>query len=182
MLRNERGYLMYTGIYAGIFVTYLVIYLVIGSIIGYFTQKIAKGKGHYSAGYFWLGFFLGLIGIIIAACLSDQRQQFSPQYPAYAAQFPAYSPQYTALSEKPYYERSAQERGVTAIPQSIINEEKPTTRTCPECAKENINDANFCRSCGHPLPKDESWSCSSCNTNNVKDALFCVQCGMKLSA
>jgi len=179
-----------------------ILHLALSCLIGYFTHKIATDKGYYSAGYFWLGFFLGMIGIIIAACLTDQRQYDSPRY--------------LASSEKPYYERSARERGVTsawecgychqknsknltyctycrrdkdiaqkdihpeAAPQSItIQEEKPIVRICPECAAENINNAKFCKSCGNPMSKDESWFCPSCNTKNEEDALFCVQCGVK---
>lgn len=40
-------------------------------IFGLITSNIARNKGYYGGGWFFCGFFLGIIGIIIAAAQPD---------------------------------------------------------------------------------------------------------------
>ena len=54
------------------------ILLIVAVLFGIWTFYIAVNKG-YSAGFFWLGFFFPLIGVIIAASLTDKLQEASPQ-------------------------------------------------------------------------------------------------------
>ncbi len=49
------------------------IWLVMAVIFGLIGQAIGKGKGRASAGW-WLGFLLGIIGVIIIACLRPDRE------------------------------------------------------------------------------------------------------------
>jgi hypothetical protein len=42
-------------------------------VIGHFTGKIASDKGRDYSNYFWLGFLLGLIGLLIVALMGDQN-------------------------------------------------------------------------------------------------------------
>ncbi len=49
------------------------IWLVMAVIFGLIGQAVGKGKGQASAGW-WLGFLLGIIGVIIIACLRPDRE------------------------------------------------------------------------------------------------------------
>jgi class 3 adenylate cyclase len=49
---------------------------------------------------------------------------------------------------------------------------------CPHCQTENPNNARFCISCGHPLPR----VCPVCGTVNPPGARFCNQCGTPLQS
>jgi hypothetical protein len=42
-------------------------------VIGHFTGKIASDKGRDYSNYFWLGFLLGLIGLLIVALMGNQN-------------------------------------------------------------------------------------------------------------
>jgi hypothetical protein len=44
-------------------------------IVGHFTGKIAADKGKTYNNYFWLGFLLGLIGLLIVALMGEQIPQ-----------------------------------------------------------------------------------------------------------
>jgi uncharacterized membrane protein YeaQ/YmgE (transglycosylase-associated protein family)/membrane protease subunit (stomatin/prohibitin family) len=182
---------------SGIIAISLVIYLVVGCLIGYFAQRIAKDKGYYSGGYFWLGFFLGLIGIVIAACLSDQNKHYSPQYPASSAEL--------------YNERSVRERATTATWECGYCHQKNSQNLtycthcrrdkdvtpkikCPSCEAQNSVNNDFCRVCNKPMypeavhqPKITQEEktivrlCAECTTENARDANFCKSCGHSLS-
>ncbi len=47
---------------------------------------------------------------------------------------------------------------------------------CPNCSTVNPENARFCISCGHPLPR----ICAVCGAVNPPDARFCNQCGSPL--
>jgi len=53
----------------------LVIQLIVGLICGGIAAAIASGKGRSVVGWFFGGFFLGVIGIVIVACLSNLNAQ-----------------------------------------------------------------------------------------------------------
>ena len=58
------------------FVAFIIVGLIVGFICGKVSESIAAQKGYDNTGtYFWLGFFLGVIGVVIAACLSDKNSQ-----------------------------------------------------------------------------------------------------------
>ncbi len=55
----------------------LAIQLVIMTILGGISAAIASSKGRTPVGWFFGGFFLGLIGLIIVACLSNLNEEQS---------------------------------------------------------------------------------------------------------
>lgn len=59
---------------------YAISGLILAAISGAITYAIATKKG-YAKGFFWLGFFFPLIGMIIAACLTDKTQSAPPAEP-----------------------------------------------------------------------------------------------------
>ena len=51
---------------------YILVGLAVGVACAFGSKSIMEGKGYTDTTlYFWLGFFLGIIGIIIAACKPD---------------------------------------------------------------------------------------------------------------
>lgn len=50
---------------------------------------------------------------------------------------------------------------------------------CPKCGAENVEDSNFCLSCGEKL-KTTSQLCPECGNKNVGNAKFCENCGAGL--
>ncbi len=51
----------------------MAIQLIFGTICGVIAAAIASHKGRNVAGWFFGGFFLGIIGVIIVACLSNRK-------------------------------------------------------------------------------------------------------------
>lgn len=51
----------------------LIVCLVFGVVFGFACASIAKGKKRDTFGWFCGGFFLGLIGLIIVACLPENK-------------------------------------------------------------------------------------------------------------
>lgn len=49
--------------------------LVLGLIFGVITAMIGSSKGRSGSGWFFVGFLLGLIGLIIALCMSDLNEE-----------------------------------------------------------------------------------------------------------
>ncbi len=52
----------------------IIIQLIIQCVLGAVAAAIANGKGRSTVGWFFGGFFIGLIGIIIVACLSNVKE------------------------------------------------------------------------------------------------------------
>lgn len=60
--------------------------------------------------------------------------------------------------------------------------------TCPVCATENIDNAKFCKGCGHHLlapdlvqPAATDRMCAQCGAANHANARFCRSCGMSMA-
>lgn len=51
------------------------IHLIAGVICGIIASLIASHKGRSVVGWFFAGFFIGLIGIIIVACMSNRKEE-----------------------------------------------------------------------------------------------------------
>jgi len=51
----------------------LVLVLFIGLLVAYATANIAGSKGRDRFAWGMVGFFFGLIGLLVACCLSDKR-------------------------------------------------------------------------------------------------------------
>ena len=70
-----------SSVYGAMMVTYIVagvIGLIAGIAFGYFSGKIASKKGYSFGGFFALGFFLGVIGLVIALVISDKTAPVIP--------------------------------------------------------------------------------------------------------
>jgi MFS family permease len=102
------------------FLVFLLFWSVVGGIL---CAVIATSKNH-SAGWAWLGIFLGLIGVLIVACFSRR---------------PAPETQYTRA------ERMERHRREWEAEQAIIK----NSRKCPMCAELVKAEARVCRFCGH---------------------------------
>lgn len=61
--------------------SYMIILIIVGPIIdfifGLISLSVAKSKGR-SSGWFWTGFLLGIIGLIIVCCLSNANNVTQP--------------------------------------------------------------------------------------------------------
>jgi len=53
----------------------VAVQLVIAAVCGIVAAAIASGKGRSAVGWFFGGFFLGIIGIVIVAVLSNKKQE-----------------------------------------------------------------------------------------------------------
>lgn len=53
----------------------LAFQLIVALVCGIITAAIASGKGRSGVGWFFVGFLTGIIGIIIAACMSNLKQE-----------------------------------------------------------------------------------------------------------
>src|SRR6266540_7128287 len=51
------------------------------------------------------------------------------------------------------------------------------TMTCPQCQRDNEEDATFCTNCGSRLER----LCPKCQTPNITVARFCKRCGQALT-
>ena len=49
------------------------LFLIIGAITGFLASNVASDKGHDGIAWFFTGFFLGPLGLIAAAGLSDRK-------------------------------------------------------------------------------------------------------------
>ena len=58
---------------------YALIYAVFGLICGIACRAIMRNKGYESFGWFWCGFFLGAIGLIVAACQQPRMSSYNQQ-------------------------------------------------------------------------------------------------------
>jgi RNA polymerase subunit RPABC4/transcription elongation factor Spt4 len=50
---------------------------------------------------------------------------------------------------------------------------------CPNCERENPDDARFCAGCGRSISNE--IACTRCGRLNPPDAAFCNGCGQQLS-
>lgn len=130
-----------------------LIYIGISCLFGFSTWKIASDKGHDSAGYFWLGFFLEIFGLIIVACLSNQKHYVTSE------------PRHTDGSS--YFDRLERER-----------RESETVRQweCGYCGGMNSNTLNYCVACRRERFVAIKIPCPSCGAINPNTNSTCWVC------
>ena len=63
----------------GYLVIYILIYLGAGLGFGFGCRAIARSKG-FSDSWFWMGFFLGAVGLIVVACIQPSPSSYSSGY------------------------------------------------------------------------------------------------------
>ena len=59
-----------------------VVGLIISIVIAVITAKLANRKGYSFWGFFWLSIFIGILALIIAACLVDRNATGNVVYPS----------------------------------------------------------------------------------------------------
>ena len=129
--------------------------LVFALAFGAWTRSIAVKKG-YSGGFFWLGFFFPLIGVIIAACLTDQSEQ--PDYP------PAFNPYSNESPSQGAYQYGnnttaaqalSKDNAATNPPAKVETAEGKEWVVCSKCGtRSTVYFAKIrkqCPSCGTPF-------------------------------
>ena len=136
-------------------VAYILGWFIHGLIFGCITKYINENKG-YDGGFAW-GFWLGVIGIIVVACKSDNRsysqQEYKPMYPS--AQITQRTWRCVCGQENAeglvYCTRCRRSRTQASIESSKKVE-------CPYCGAMNKETNNKCFACGKSLTgKEEKW-------------------------
>lgn len=127
-------------------------------VAGAVCVAIMNGKGHTNnTGWFFCGFFLGIIGIIIAACQTNLNYINAQQRTNYSGNSNQYSDGYSS-------------RG---------------TVVCKSCGATNSSSTFHCQSCGAKLSpavsaqstdKEGSWKCL-CGAKNFAYEKTCHRCG-----
>ena len=149
-----------------------IIGFIIGGIISivlcFVAGSIAKKKGRSYAAYWFLTFFLGIIGLIIAACVSDESR---PQNAPVAIWF---------------CKKCSRSNPVGSSFCSNCGTPRNDFWKCANCGESNESINQFCRSCGkkkdfkpQPVtPKNvETWKCPDCGYDNNINSTMCIECG-----
>ena len=123
----------------------IAISLGLGILFGFLSMKQAEKKGYSTVGFFCLGFFVGLIGLIIALCVPDRNkpvltqpyvQQPQPQQLAYQQPQP----------QQPAYQQPQPQQ---PQPQQPAYQQPAYQQTPPTNQASNVSAAWVCPSCGN---------------------------------
>lgn len=157
----------------------MLIVLLLGVVSGIGAAAIASSKGRSGVGYFFLGFFFSLIGLLIAIGVSDRRQALEYAKAGnlcWACNRPRHPSQLVCMhcgaSKK-------------ADP-GLAGQKK-----CPACAELVLADAKKCKHCGEALgapgtltasvptraPAPDIGYCPACRKIRGMDTPSCVYCG-----
>ena len=164
---------------------YALIYAVFGLICGFVCRAIMRNKGYESIGWFWCGFFLGAIGLIVAACQQPRQSNYYPQQHNYGSAPPRRENGTvkckncgTVNSRSSVYCQSCGAK--LAVQTNMI--------TCKSCGCRNAVSSFHCQRCGATLDKNQSqntdtgtWKCS-CGINHASYETSCPTCGDRKSA
>ena len=52
-----------------------ILAMVVATLSGFWARSIAVSKG-YSSAFFWLGFIFPIVGVVVAACLTDNQEYY----------------------------------------------------------------------------------------------------------
>lgn len=134
------------GYYAGAGVLIWLICLGAAAGLAFIPANIAKKKG-YSYGGFWaLGFFFFLIGLIVALCLDPK-----PGSEAYHQAYPP--PQYPGAA--PYGQGGYYGQTGAYPPPPYPPPQQPQSAgeiRCAQCGSASLPGSAFCSKCGSKLP------------------------------
>jgi len=139
----------------------ILILLCLGAKIGlaFIPANIAKNKGYGFGGFFALGLFFFLIGLIVALCLDDKNAQLSQMQNAiYSANNANMRQSSNPSDELIKYNTLLQQGAITQeeydnLKAKIIGG-APTSsgkRFCPHCGQEQAQNSMFCENCGTKL-------------------------------
>ena len=149
----------YDGLGCGI-ITWLIIALVVGIGINIalccLAGRIADRKGYSYWGFWWLTFFIGIIGLIIAACLSDNSRRNNNTQVLWFCRKCGRSNNISAsfcsncgepkMSTAPKYSSNPH------VAKPVVKTEPKEVWTCPECGYKNNINATMCINCGKAKP------------------------------
>ena len=136
-------------------------------ICGFIAGGIASNKGRSSVGWFFVGFLLDILGIIIAACVSDLNQ--TTQLQSQINEIRENEKKWVCVScgcQNPLTNNFCSGCGKERVFKSGWH--------CPHCGKANNEDSNFCGNCGSPRPApaiaEETKTEDQSATNNWESA------------
>ena len=122
-----------------------ILYILVGIglmiLFGVISMKQAEKKGYPKVGFFCLGFFVGLIGLIIALCVPDRTQSASGH---------SYTQQ--AASQQEQQQAWQQQTSAPQVSGSDQAANTPDAWTCESCGTRNAG-GNFCNNCGTAKPQ-----------------------------
>jgi hypothetical protein len=157
---------------------YVVGSLVIACIFGAVTKNMYENKGY--EGGFWTGFFLGIIGVIIAASKSDMNMQ-----KAYESNTYNRTQGWTCRScgsNNEQYSTNCHQCNTSRYPGALTtaaitaeNRKEIKTWQCASCGTSNDMSSKFCPQCGSGYVS--KWKCRQCASINKENSKFCSQCG-----
>lgn len=154
---------------------FIIIVLVIQVVIAFGCGKLAEGGGHSFWLGFLLGFFCGLIGLLICIALyfsgGGPRRRAEPLPPV-------------EMYRDPYdYYPQAQEYGLPSPPPPPDDAFEQGVVACPQCRSAVPRNEQFCWNCGSavaPVAPGGGKVCPLCQGKNAPDAAHCKQCGSEL--
>ena len=140
----------------------LILILVgLGTTIGlaFIPANIAKKKGYSFGGFYVLGFFFFLVGLIVALCLDDKNAQMNPmQSPVYSANYYGNRNGSAGVADELQKINNLLQQGAISREEYdqlkgnlINNSNQDQTRKCPTCGEPQYDSAQFCRKCGTKL-------------------------------
>ncbi len=62
----------------------------------------------------------------------------------------------------------------------IQSQNRLNNNICPECGKNNSNNAKFCNGCGRSFVDNSDMYCPKCGEKNSINSKFCHSCGTEL--
>ena len=127
-------------------------------ILGILAFIIASSKGRSGCGWFFIGIFLGPIGILIALLmpnLNHQRYQ-RPQQPRRPPQQNRQNHSHQDVQTIEYKEHSSNDINVNQQPHNHVqqhhqDEEQITMKMCPYCFEYIKSEAKVCKHCKSKL-------------------------------
>ena len=158
----------------------IIVGIVINLLLCHAAGRMAEGKGHGYWGYWWLTFFFGILGLIIAACVSDTKKEPTIQN--------VYNNYGETHETKWVCAKCGNENEQSSHFCTECGKERDRRWTCSQCGNMNSEGNKFCGQCGalkgepekeEPFEEVEqkNWTCSSCSTINDVNNKFCSQCG-----
>jgi membrane protease subunit (stomatin/prohibitin family) len=152
--------------------------IIVGCIFGAITKSMYSNRGH--EGGFWTGFFLGVIGIIIAATKSDIKSQETYESIQYqrsrgwnCLKCGSYNGEDQTFCHNCHEYRHTDTQKPTGVTSTKITE--TLNWQCASCGTSNDMANKFCPQCGSKYAG--KWKCAQCETVNKENAKFCTVCG-----